>query len=186
MIVQAEIQTDATTLTGVVCSLFLLRWTLRPPIDGTILHHSGTVEGAFRVFYGPCLLRPRFMDDILTVIIVIGLVFFTAWLSRLSAQMNEGLNGLGATDDDIQEIKEMIEIVATILNKLPEMMPQFNMNTSPLTPIFEAFARKLSGEVPLMTYETERDSAGRFDGTQKEQAQNTPSSQTDDQSNGNA
>jgi len=120
------------------------------------------------------------MSDILTVLIVVGLVGFTAWLSRLSAQMHEGLNGLGATDDDIQEIKEGIEIVATILNKLPELMPQFNMNTNPLQPIFEAFARKLSGEVPLMTYETKRDSTGRFDGTPEEQTQDTPSSPTDD------
>lgn len=115
------------------------------------------------------------MSDVLMVIIVIGLVFFTAWLSKLSAQMNEGLNGLGATDDDIQEIKEGIEIVATILNKLPELMPQFNMNTNPLQPIFEAFARKLSGEQSLITYETSRDSEGRFDGSEKQQEKAPPS-----------
>jgi hypothetical protein len=114
------------------------------------------------------------------VIIVLGLVFFTAWLSKLSAQMHEGLNGLGATDDDIQEIKEGIDIVSAILSKLPELMPQFNMNTSPLTPIFEAFARKLSGEQPLITYEAQRDAEGRFDGTQKEQTKDTPPSPPDD------
>lgn len=120
------------------------------------------------------------MSDVLTVIIVLGLVFFTAWLSRLSAQMQEGLHGLGATDDDIQEIKEGIEIVATILNKLPELMPQFNMNTNPLQPIFEAFARKLSGEQSLITYDTPRDAEGRFHGTQKEQTKDAPQSQADD------
>ena len=114
------------------------------------------------------------MSDVLMVIIVLGLVFFTAWLSRLSAQMHEGLNGLGATDDDIQEIKEGIEIVAAVLEKLPQMMPQFSMNTSPLQPIFEAFAKKLSGEQPLITYEAQRDSEGRFDGTPKEEQQDTP------------
>jgi len=127
-----------------------------------------------------CSVLESDMSDVLTIIIVLGLVFFTAWLSRLSAQMHEGLNGLGATDDDIQEIKEGIEIVATILNKLPELMPQFNMNTNPLQPIFEAFARKLSGEQPLITYEAQRDAQGRFDGTPKEQTQNPPPSQTDD------
>ena len=114
------------------------------------------------------------MSDVLMVIIVLGLVFFTAWLSRLSAQMHDGLNGLGATDDDIQEIKEGIEIVAAVLEKLPQLMPQFNMNTNPLQPIFEAFAKKLSGEQPLITYEAQRDSEGRFDGTQKEQTEDTP------------
>ena len=120
------------------------------------------------------------MEEVLTVIIVLALVFFTAWLSKLSAQLAEGLNGLGATDDDIQEIKEGIEIVAAVLNKLPDLMPQFNMNTNPLQPIFEAFARKLSGEQPLITYETQRDSEGRFSGTQTEEKDNTPQGQTDD------
>jgi hypothetical protein len=122
----------------------------------------------------------RAMSDLLTVIIVVALVFFTAWFSKLSAQLNEGLNGLGATDDDIQEIKEGIEIVAAVLNKLPDLMPQFNMNTNPLQPIFEAFARKLSGEQPLITYEAQRDSEGRFTHGTTQETQDTPQSETDD------
>ena len=112
------------------------------------------------------------MSDLLTVIIVVALVFFTAWFSKLSAQLNEGLNGLGATDDDIQEIKEGIEIVAAVLNKLPDLMPQFNMNTNPLQPIFEAFAQKLSGAQPLMTYEPERGPDGQYHGATKEDENN--------------
>ena len=128
---------------------------------------------------GPTLLECA-MSDLLIVIIVVALVFFTAWFSKLSAQLNEGLNGLGATDDDIQEIKEGIEIVAAVLNKLPDLMPQFNMNTNPLQPIFEAFAKKLSGETPLMTYEGTRDADGRFShGTTQEQTQDSTQSETD-------
>ena len=119
------------------------------------------------------------MSDLLTVIIVVALVFFTAWFSKLSAQLNEGLNGLGATDDDIQEIKEGIEIVAAVLNKLPDLMPQFNMNTNPLQPIFEAFARKLSGEQSLITYEGQRDSDGRFSHGTTQETQDTTQSETD-------
>ena len=127
-----------------------------------------------------CTFLERDMSDLLTVIIVVALVFFTAWFSKLSAQLNEGLNGLGATDDDIQEIKEGIEIVAAVLNKLPDLMPQFNMNTNPLQPIFEAFARKLSGEQSLITYEGQRDSDGRFShGTTQEQTQDPTQSETD-------
>ena len=114
------------------------------------------------------------MSDVLIVIIVVALVFFTAWFSKLSAQLNEGLNGLGATDDDIQEIKEGIEIVAAVLNKLPELMPNFTMQTNPLQPIFEAFAKKLSGEQPLITYEGTRDSEGKFHGAKEEQTEDTP------------
>jgi len=55
------------------------------------------------------------------------------------------------------------------LNKLPELMPQFNMNTNPLQPIFEAFAQKLSGQQPLMTYnEPPREADGTY-GTTKEE-----------------
>ena len=120
------------------------------------------------------------MEEVLTVIIVISLVFFTAWLSKLSAQLNEGLNGLGVTDDDVQEIKEGIETLGTVLTRLPDLMPQFNMNTNPLQPIFEAFAKKLSGEQPLITYEGTRDAEGRFHATQTEETQNTPQSKTND------
>ena len=95
-----------------------------------------------------CTFLELAMSDVLVVIIVVALVFFTAWFSRLSAQLNEGLNGLGGTDDDIQEIKEGIEIVAAVLAELPKMMPNFTMQTNPLQPIFEAFAKKLSGEQP--------------------------------------
>ena len=119
------------------------------------------------------------MDELLTLIIVVALVFFTAWFSKLSAQLNDGLNGLGGTDEDIQEIKEGIEIVAAVLNKLPELMPNFTMKTNPLQPIFEAFAKKLSGEQPLITYEAQRDAQGRFHGTPQEQTQDTAQSQTD-------
>ena len=123
---------------------------------------------------------PGGMEEVLTVIIVIALVFFTAWLSRLSAQLNEGLNSLGVTDDDVQEIKEGIETLATVLTRLPDLMPQFNMNSNPLTPIFEAFAKKLSGEQPLITYEGTRDAEGRFNGPQTEETRNTPQSETND------
>ena len=126
-------------------------------------------------------IAPRMhMEEVLTVIIVISLVFFTAWLSKLSAQLNEALNGLGVTDDDVQEIKEGIETLGTVLTRLPDLMPQFNMNTNPLQPIFEAFAKKLSGEQPLITYEGTRDAEGRFHATQTEETQNSPPSETND------
>lgn len=88
---------------------------------------------------------------------------------------------IGDTGNDLEEIKESIELVAAILNKLPEMMPNFQMNTNPLQPIFEAFARKLSGEQPLITYENARDAAGRYYGATQEQKEQVPTQgETDD------
>ena len=108
------------------------------------------------------------------VVLILAIMGFTAWLSRLSYILGSSIENISDTDAQLDEIKEGIEIVATILNKLPELMPQFNMNTNPLQPIFEAFAQKLSGAQPLMTYNAPRDDEGKFSGTPEEQEKNTP------------
>lgn len=121
------------------------------------------------------------MELVFELVLIGGIAFFSAWLTLLSTKLTNALHDLQSSDDQLDEIRESIEIVATILNKLPEMMPSFNMNTNPLQPIFEAFAKKLSGEQPLMTYSApERGSDGKFDGTQTEETHNTPKIETDD------
>ena len=114
------------------------------------------------------------MDLVFELLLIGGMVGFSIWLTVLSWRFAAALDGIGTSEDQLDEIRESIEIVATILNKLPELMPQFNMNTNPLQPIFEAFAKKLSGEQPLITYEGTRDSEGKFDGTPQEQTEDTP------------
>ena len=109
-----------------------------------------------------------YMQEVFLVILVAAIVFFSIWLSRISNDLRTSLGDIGDTGDDLEEIKEGLELVATILNKLPDLLPQFHMNTNPLQPLFEAFAKKISGENPLMTYGAGRDSEGRFDGTPKE------------------
>ena len=108
------------------------------------------------------------MDLVFELILIGGIVGFSIWLSALSWRLANALEGVGQSEEQLDEIRESIEIVATILNKLPELMPQFNMNTNPLQPIFEAFAQKLSGQQPLMTYEPERGPDGQYHGTTKE------------------
>ena len=126
------------------------------------------------------------MDLVFELVLIAGLVFFTAWLSHLTSKLTLGLAAIETSDDQLDEIRESIEIVATLLSKLPELVPQFNMPaTNPLMPIFEAFARKLSGESPLMTYAPSQDSDGRFDGTQKEQESTKTPSQTYDSDHAN-
>ena len=113
------------------------------------------------------------MDLVFELILIGGIVFFSVWLSYLSWKMNDALGGVVNSEEQLDEIKEAIEIVANILNRLPELMPQFNMNTNPLQPIFEAFAKKLSGTQPLMTYnEPPRGADGQY-GTKEEQEENT-------------
>ena len=112
------------------------------------------------------------MDLVFELILIGGIVGFSIWLSALSWRLANALEGVGQSEDQLDEIRESIEIVATILNKLPDLMPQFQMNTNPLQPIFEAFAQKLSGAQPLMTYEPERGPDGQYHGTTKESENN--------------
>jgi hypothetical protein len=117
------------------------------------------------------------MDEVIVatqVMFVVGLVGFGVWFSRLSYQMSQALDDIASSDDQLQEIREAVEVVATILNRLPELLPQFHMNSNPLTPIFEAFAKKLSGEQQLITHNVERGPDGQFSGTQTEEEINTP------------
>lgn len=94
------------------------------------------------------------METAILMILVSSIVFFSLYLARISSELRTSLLEIGDTGQDLDEIKESIELVAAILNKLPDLMPQFQMNTNPLQPIFEAFAQKLSGGPSLMTYET--------------------------------
>jgi|TARA_R110000824_G_scaffold290301_1_gene478788 hypothetical protein len=119
------------------------------------------------------------MEWVFEVTLIAGLVFFTAWLSHLTSKLTLGLGAIENSDEQLDDIRESVEIVAALLNRLPELLPQFNMPaTNPLMPIFEAFARKLTGESPLMTYAPSQDSDGRFNGTQKEQDNPQTSGQT--------
>ena len=109
----------------------------------------------------------------LQVVFSICLLGFGIWFSKLSLQMRQPLDEIGDSDEQLAEIREAVEVVATILNRPPELLPQFHMNTNPLQPIFEAFAKKLSGTQPLMTYnEPPRGADGQY-GTKEEQEQNT-------------
>ena len=115
------------------------------------------------------------MEDGFLYLFALILVGFTVWFSRLTYRLNDALDDIGGRGDDLDEIKESVEIVAQILHKLPDLLPQFTMNTNPLQPIFEAFARKLSGEAPLMTYETQpRNNEGQFNATTTEEKDDTP------------
>jgi len=112
-----------------------------------------------------------------------GLVFFTAWLSILSNRLGNACDRLENGDDQLDEIRESVEIVAQILTKLPEMLPQFHMNNSPtefLKPIVEAFVSNLGGPQPLMSYDSQpRDVGGQY-GTTKQAETNTKTPATDD------
>ena len=123
------------------------------------------------------------MELVFELILIAGIVFFTAWLSVLSNRLHNACDQLANGDEQLDEIKESVELVAQILSRLPEMMPNFALNNSPtdfLKPIVEAFVSNLGGPSPLMTYETQpRDVGGQY-GTRTEKESDTASATTDD------
>ena len=97
------------------------------------------------------------LETVWQLAFVFGLVGFGIWFSHLTNKLNHGLDEILGRGDDLDEIREAVETVAVILNKLPELMPQFSMNTNPLQPIFEAFAQKITGVQQLNTVNVARD-----------------------------
>ena len=80
-------------------------------------------------------------------------------------------------DDALEEMRQSLEVVAQVLQRLPEMIPQFNLvNENPLSQILQFFQQMReappSGE-PSLGDNLLRDDAGRFaDGEEgKEQTQ---------------
>jgi len=97
------------------------------------------------------------LETVWQLAFVFGLVGFGIWFSHLSNKLNRGLDEISGRGEDLDEIREAVETVAVILNKLPELLPQFHMNTNPLQPIFEAFASKITGVQQLNTVNAARD-----------------------------
>lgn len=105
----------------------------------------------------------------LQVVFVAGLVGFGVWFARLSYQMQNALDDIANSDDQLAEIRESVEIVVQILGRLPEMLPQFHLNNNPLQPLIEMFAQKLSGAEQLITQSADRGMDGKFNGTEARQ-----------------
>ena len=97
------------------------------------------------------------IETVWQIAFILGLVGFGVWFSHLTHKLNRGLDEILGRGDDLDEIREAVEAVVLILNKLPELMPQFSMNTNPLQPIFEAFAQKITGSQQLSTVNVPRD-----------------------------
>ena len=106
---------------------------------------------------------------------IVGLVGFGIWFSHLTHKLNRGLGDLQGRGDDLDEIREAVDLVAGILQQLPQLMPQFHMpNQSPLAPLIEMFMKNMQGQASSAV-EAERDALGRFtDATTTQNEENTP------------
>lgn len=97
---------------------------------------------------------------------IFGLVGFGIWLTYLSLKLSHTLGDVLNRGDDIDEIREAVEVVGSILQRLPELVPQFHTNQSPLQPLIEMFMHRMkeNSHETLQTPSALRGSDGRFNG----------------------
>ena len=70
-------------------------------------------------------------------------------------------------DDALNEMRNSLNVVAQVLHKLPEMVPQFSINENPLSQILQFFQQR--AEQGSLGAERLRDDTGAYsDGTKEE------------------
>ena len=110
--------------------------------------------------------------DWLPVTSIMCAILFTSWVLITSSRINSALEKLTKTDDMLEDIGEDIVQVVNILQKLPELMPQFQVQQG--NGIAEMLLKKVFGvDEGLSAALPQRAPDGRFDGTPKEQNKNT-------------
>jgi hypothetical protein len=81
-----------------------------------------------------------------------------------------GTKYLDEYDDQLEEMRNSLNVVAQVLHKLPEMVPQFQINENPLSQILQFFQNRAQEQQASLGAEQLRDDTGRYsDGTTQEQ-----------------
>jgi hypothetical protein len=101
----------------------------------------------------------------LEVVVLIILLVLSIGL-QLEARFS-GMQYLNDYDDALDEMRNSLNVVAQVLHKLPEMVPQFSINENPLSQILQFFQQR--AEQGSLDAERLRDDNGAYsDGTKKE------------------
>lgn len=91
-------------------------------------------------------------------------ILFTSWVLITSFRINTALTKLTQTDDLLEDLSQDIAQVVIILQKLPELMPQFSVNQG--NGIAEMLIQKIFGiDESLSAALPPRNAEGQFDGT---------------------
>ena len=102
--------------------------------------------------------------ELVVIIILLILSIFLQLEARYSSK-----NYLEDYDDQLEEMKNSLNVVAQVLHKLPELVPQFKIETNPLSQILEFFQQRAQGEQGSLGAEPPRDDTGQYsDGTTQE------------------
>ena len=100
-----------------------------------------------------------------TVIVVICLFSLGFWLYYDNKSLKNNADDIYAA---LEHMDKSLGVVALVLEKLPDMVPQFQINESPLTKLLEFF-QTMNKQEDSLTEPALRDTNGQFsDGTKKE------------------
>ena len=102
------------------------------------------------------------------LIVVVVMLIFSIGL-QLEARYS-GTKYLDEYDDALEEIQNSMNVIAQVLQRLPEMVPQFQINENPLSQILQFFQNRAQEQQASLGAEQLRDDTGRYsDGTTQEQ-----------------
>ena len=101
-------------------------------------------------------------------LIVVVVMLILSIVLQLEARYS-GTKYLDEYDGQLEEMRNSLNVVAQVLHKLPEMVPQMNLiNQNPLTQILEFFQQRQ--QQSSLGADQLRDDTGRYsDGTKEEQ-----------------
>ena len=92
--------------------------------------------------------------ELLIIIILLILSIGLQLESRYSAKFH-----LEDYDDQLEEMKNSLNVIAQVLHKIPELVPQFKIETNPLSQILEFFQSRAQQQEHSLGAEQLRDSA---------------------------
>jgi hypothetical protein len=99
-------------------------------------------------------------------LVVIGIMLGFSIYLQIEGR-KKGQDYLAEYDEALEEIQNSMNVIAQVLHKLPEMVPQFQINENPLTQILQFFQQRAAQQASLGDAQL-RDGNGRYsDGTKE-------------------
>jgi len=108
-------------------------------------------------------------------VVLVGLLIFAIGLQIETRFFGKNLgNSLLDYDDAISDMQNSLLIIGEVLNKLPDLVPQFQINENPLSQILEFFKQRANEQHSLVPDQL-RDATGQYShATTEEEKINPP------------
>jgi hypothetical protein len=106
------------------------------------------------------------------IVILLVLANIAATLGLISYLWKEKLD-LEEIHERFDELSNSLNVVAEVLTRLPEIVPQFTLQQNPFAPLIEAFAARMGNQWGSNPDTLLRDDVGQFTDGQEAEAEST-------------